>query len=110
MGTHTMAHLAGKHRTHLHLFDVGVFDGCSFCLVNLFTGAHKEFIRVKRIDHILAGVAAHEAVGQVHNLFFAFINGFQPNTVIGSTIRLLNNHVLRHIHELASHVTGVGGL
>ena len=110
VGTHTLAHFAGEHRTHLHLFDVGVFDGGGFLLVNLFTGAHEEFVRVKWIDHIFAGVTTHETVGQMHDLFFAFINGFEPNTVVRPTISHLNDYVLRHIDQLSGHIPGVGRL
>ena len=43
----------------------------------------------------------------MHDLFFAFVYGLQPNTVVGSTISFPNDNVLRNIHELTCHVTRI---
>ena len=106
-GTNTVTRFTSEHRTHFNFFNVSVLNSCGFFLVDLFTGTHEEFIRIKRIDHILARMTAHETVGQVHDLFFAFVYGLQPNTIVCSTISFPNDNVLSNIHELPCHVTRI---
>ena len=70
----------------------------------------EEFLRVRRIDNVVAREPAHKAVGQLDHFVLAFIDGGDPDAVGGAAVVLLDDDVLGHVHQLAGHVTGVGGL
>ncbi len=79
-------------------------------LVNLLVRLDEQFLRLLRIGDVVAGEAADEAVAELDDLVFAFVDGLDPDAVGRAAILLANDHVLRHIHQLAGHVTRVGGL
>ena len=47
---------------------------------------------------------------KLDHFVFAFVNRLNPDAVGRAAIVFLDDHVLRHVHELAGHVAGVGGL
>jgi hypothetical protein len=66
--------------------------------------------RVVGIDDVLGGVPAEGAVGDLHDLVFAFEDGVDEDAVGGAAVVVADDHVLGDVDELAGHVTGVGGL
>ena len=108
--THPALAFAGQHRTDLDLLDVRVVDEPGLDLVHLLVRLGKQLLRLLRIRDVVARKAAHEAVAQLDHLVFAFVDSLDPDAVGRAAIFLTNNHVLRHIHQLAGHVTRVGGL
>ena len=61
-GTNTVTRFTSEHRTHFNFFNVSVLNSCGFFLVDLFTGTHEEFIRIKWIDHIFTRMTPYKAV------------------------------------------------
>src|ERR1035441_8764636 len=107
---HAALAFAGQHRTDLDLLDVRVVDEPGLDFVDLLVRLSEQFLRLLRIRDVVARKPAHEAVAQLDHLVFAFVDGLDPNAVGRAAIVLANNHVLRHIHQFAGHVTRVGGL
>ena len=79
-------------------------------LVNLLVRLDEQFLRVLRIRDVIARETTDEAVAQLDHLVFAFVDGLDPDAVGRAAILLADDHVLRHIDQLAGHVTRVGGL
>ena len=101
---------AGQHRADLDFLDAGSVDQPGLDFVNLLVRLDEQFLRVLRIGDVIAREPADEALAELDDLVFAFVNGLDPDAVGRAAILLANDHVLRHIHQLAGHVTRVGGL
>ena len=63
-----------------------------------------------RIRDVVAREAADQALAQLDDLVVAFVDGLHPDAVGGAAVVLADDDVLGHVHQLAGHVTGVGGL
>ena len=55
-------------------------------LVNFFVGVDEKFLRVRRVDDVVAGKAADQTVGELDHFVFAFVNGADPDAVGGAAI------------------------
>src|SRR5260221_7908500 len=102
--------LASEHGADAHPVNGRGFEALGLLFVNLFVRTDEEFLRVRRVDDVVARKTAHDPVGQLDHFVFAFIHGGDPDAVGGAAILLLDDDVLRHVHELAGHVAGIGGL
>ncbi len=102
---------AGEHRADLDALDAGGVDGLGLDLVDLLVGRDQEFLRA-RADSTMSSqaIAADEALAELDDFVFAFVDGLHPDAVGGAAILLADDHVLGHVHQLAGHVAGVGGL
>ena len=107
---HAVLAFAGQHRADLDLLDVRAVDEPGLDLVDFLVGLDEQLLRLLRIRDVVAGKAAHEAVAELDHLVFAFVDGLDPDAVGRAAIVLADDHVLRHIHQLAGHVARVGGL
>ena len=67
-------------------------------------------LRVDRIVDVFARDATDDTLGQLHDFVFAFHDRLDPDAVDRAAILLVDDHVLRHVVELARHVAGVGRL
>ena len=79
-------------------------------LVDLLVGLHQDLLGVLRVGDIVAGIPADEPLAEADDLVFTFINGLNPDAVGGAAILLADDDILGHIHQLAGHVAGIGGL
>ncbi len=110
MRTNTLFAFACKHGTNFDAFDARFFDSLGFDFVNLFVGADQFIFRIRRIHDVIASVAAHEAFTELDDFVFTLVNRLAPHSVKGAAIDFPNDHVLRHVDQLAGHVTRVSGL
>ena len=102
---------AGEHRADLDLFDARacrspcalISSISSFALTRYSFGFVGSTMSSQR-------EAADEAFAELDDFVFAFVDGLDPDAVGRAAIFFADDHVLRHIHQLAGHVTGVGGL
>src|SRR5207245_8117151 len=67
-------------------------------------------LRVTRIGNVVAGKPANDPFAEFYHFIFAFVNRLHPDAIAGAAIIFTDDNVLRHVHQLARHVTGVGGL
>src|ERR1035441_4797488 len=107
---HAMLAFAGQHRADFDLLNVRVIDEPGLDLVNLFVRLGEQLLRLLRIRDTITRKAADEAGAQLSHLALAFVDSRDPDAVGRAAILLANNRVLRHILQLAGHVTRVGGL
>ena len=106
----TLFAFTSEHRAYLHLLHAGTFDQLGPHLVNLLAGRRDDCLGTARIMNVVAGEAAHEAFAQLHHFIFAFIDGLDPNAIGSAAIGFADDHVLRHVHQLACHISRIGGL
>ena len=100
----------GQHRAEFDPFDACIVNCAGVCLVNNLTGLAKVFVRVHRIDDVLSGYPANQAILELDDLVLALIDSQAPDTVSGSAVQLPDDNVLGHIHQFPGQVSGVGGL
>src|SRR6185437_6790808 len=101
---------AREHGTNFDFLHAAAVDGFGLEFVNFVVRLDQQFLRVLRVLDVIAGITAYETIGEFHDFIFAFIDGLHPNAVAGAAIMFANDHVLCHVHQLAGHVTRVGGL
>ena len=99
-----------QHRAELDPFDTCIVNCAGVGLVNNLTGFAKVFVRVHRVDDVLSGCSANQAVLELDDLVLALIDSQAPDTVGGSAVQLPDDNVLGHIHQFPGQVSGVGGL
>ena len=102
--------LAGEHRADAHPFDPGTLDFLRPDFVDLLAGPEELPLRVTRIGNVVAGKPANDPFAEFDHFIFAFVNRLHPDAIAGAAIIFTDDNVLRHVHQLARHVTGVGGL
>ena len=101
---------ASQHGADAHAVNRRGFKALGLVLVNLLVRVDEKFLRVRRVDDVVARETSDDPVGEFHHFVFAFINCADPDAVGRAAIFFLDDHVLRNVHELARHVTGVGRL
>src|SRR5271168_1467520 len=102
------AGFAGEHGT-----DADAFDTRGLHLIGKLFGdflVHVHDDRALEVLDLVEGDAAHDAVAQRLDFDAGFDDGLDVNAVGGAAIALVDDDVLRHVHETSSEVTGVGGL
>jgi len=91
---------ASQHRANAHPVNAGGFNRFRFRFVNFFIRTNQMFLRVRRIQNVVACKTSDQAVAEFHDFVFAFINCADPNAVRRATIFFLDDHVLRHSTSL----------
>src|SRR6185369_8586035 len=76
-------------------------------LIDLVVGLDQELLRVRRVDDIIARVAANKALTELDHFVLTLVNGLDPDAVGGAAIFLADDHVLSHIHKFAGHIAGI---
>ncbi len=109
INANTVLAFAREHRADAHAVNARSLNAPGLFLVNFLVRANEKFLRVRRVDDVVAGEPAHKPVGQFNDFVFTLINRRNPDAVRRTAIRLLDDDILRHIHEFAGHVTGVRG-
>ena len=89
--------------------DAGGFDRPAFDFVNHLVGVDEDFLQVGRIDDVVAGDAADDALAELDDFVLALVNGLDPDAVAGAAILHADDDVLGDVHQFAGHVAGVGG-
>src|SRR6266849_6160794 len=102
--------LAGEDRTEFNFLHAGGFDGLGAHLINFLVGLGNHGLGVARVMNVVTGKTADEPLAQLDHFVLAFVNRLHPDAVASAAILLPDDDVLRHVHQLAGHVTGVGGL
>ena len=107
-GTSAAAGFAGEHGAN-----VDALDACRLNRVGEFLGDHL----VDFDDHVAFVVfdllernAAHNAVAQRLDFHAGLHDRLDEDAVGRAAIEFADDHVLRHVHEAASEVAGIGGL
>ena len=83
-----------QHRTDLDPLDTGIVNCTGVGLVNDLAGFAKVLVRVHRVDDILNGCPANQAVLELDDLVLALVNGLAPNSVGGSAVQFPDDDVL----------------
>ena len=107
--------LAGEHRADLDLLDPGVVDRVGDLLVDQLAGLDQQLlvavlVELVRIEHVLAGHAAEDALAQRLDDVLALLERRDLEAQDGAAILLGDRDVLRHVHQTAGEVAGVGRL
>src|SRR5262249_8039964 len=105
IGANAMLAFAREHGTNLDPLDAGVVDGASLEFINLVIRLRENIFRIARLVNVVAGAAADQAIAELHDFVFTFVNRLHPDAVGGAAIVFTNDHVLRHIDQLAGHIT-----
>jgi len=73
------------------------------------TSAGRRFMTRSTFEEITTDTP-HKPLAQLDDFILAFGDGLNPNSVGCAAIVLAADDILRHIHQLAGHVSGVGRL
>src|SRR5208282_1091629 len=110
ISTHTVLALASQHGADFDFLNAGSIYQPRLDFVNLLVRLGKQFLRTLWVKDLIAREPTDEALAEFDDLVFTFVNGLDPDAVGRTAILLTNNYVLCHIHQLAGHVTRIGGL
>ncbi len=99
---------ASQHGTDMHSLDTRALHGVGE-LFGDFLIDLDDYAALEVLD-LVERNAANDAVAQWLDFVAGFDDGLDENAVGGAAIALVDDYVLRHVHEAASEVTGVGGL
>ena len=69
---------AGQHRADAHAVNAGGFNALGLVLVNFLVGANEKFLRVRRVDDVVARKPADKPVGKLDHFVFAFVTRRKP--------------------------------
>ena len=99
---------AGQHRADLDALDAGRLNRRGQFFGDLLVDAddHVAFV----ILLIFESHAAHDAVAQRLDDFAGFDDRLDEDAFAGAAIVLADDHVLRHVHQTARQVAGIGRL
>ncbi len=99
---------AGQHGANLDALDAGRLDRRRQVFVYLLVDIdnHVAFV----VLDLFQRNAAHDAVAERFHNFARFHDGLDEDSVERAAIEFGDDHVLRHIHQTAGEVTGIGRL
>src|SRR5208283_72738 len=97
---------AGQHGADLHALDTGGLDRRRQFLGDFLVGGDDYVAFIVLL--ILERHAAHDAVTQRLDDFTRFDDRLHINAFGGAAVVLGDDHVLRHVHQAARQVTGIG--
>src|SRR5438132_1490705 len=101
--------LAGEHRADLHLLQARFLDLADLVLVDLLVGIEDDLVGEGIFD-VVQGHAAQDALAHRLDDLAALHQGAERDAVHGSAVVLGDDRVLRHVHQPAGEVAGVGRL
>src|SRR6266404_725076 len=104
----TATGFAGEHRANAHALDTRGLHG-----VRKFLGdflVHVDNHVALEVLDLVERHAADDAVAQRLDFDASFDDGLDVNAVAGAAIAFVDDHVLRHVHEAAGQVAGIGRL
>ncbi len=107
-GASAAASLARQDGTNLDALDAGSLNGVGQFLVNLLVDLDDDVAFV--VFDSLERDAAHHAIAQRLDFDARFENRRDVNAVDRAAIDLADDDVLRHVHEAACEIAGIGGL
>src|ERR1019366_3605749 len=99
---------AGQHRADLNALDTGRLNGRRQVFGDLLVDAYDDVAFIVLL--IFERHAAHDAVAQGLDDFAGFDDRFDVDPFHGAAVVFADDDVLRHIHQTAGEVAGVGGL
>ena len=105
----TFLRLTGEHRTDLHALDLCLLDGLSQGLGDLLTGRNDD-LAVLRIHHIVNRHTTEDTLGEAGNNLIAVLQGGADQSAQGTTVLLVDDHIVRDVHESTCQVSSVGRL
>ncbi len=100
----------GERRHDLDALDADVVDLGGDLLGDELAGADDDLGRIERVEDVVAGAAADDALAQADDLVVALDDRLLPDAVAGAAVVLGDDDVHGHVAELAGEVAGVGGL
>ena len=98
--------LAGQHGADFHPLNTGSLNGSGQVFVDLLIDIHDDVALV--VLDLLQHDAANDAVAERLDNFPGFHDGLDGNAVQRTAVEFRDDDVLRHIHQAAREVTGVG--
>src|SRR5690348_6795014 len=99
---------AGEHGADLHPLDARRLNGSRQLFRDLLVDVYDGVALV--VLDLLQGDAAHDAVAQRFDDVARFHDRGHVNAVHGAAIVFADDNVLRHVHQAAGQVAGIGGL
>src|ERR1017187_10317834 len=105
---HAALGFAGEHRADLDALDAGCLNGGRQVFGDFLVDAHDDVAFV--ILLIFERHAAHDAVAQRLDDFAGFDDRLHVDAFGGAAVVLADDHVLRHVHQTAGEIAGIGRL
>src|SRR5579863_4339678 len=103
------AGFASEHRADFHPHDAGGLDGIGQLFTDFLVDLN-DYAALEVLDPVERN-AAHDAVAQRLDFFLALFEDRLHIDAVGSAaVHLGDDDVLRHVHQAASEVAGIGGL
>ena len=99
---------AGQHRADLHPLDAGRLNRAGQVFGDLLVDVDDDVAFV--VLDLLQRDAAHDTVAQRLDDLARLDDGADVDAVHRAAVVLADDHVLRHVHQAAGQVAGVGGL
>src|SRR5690606_36292983 len=109
LGADASQGFAGKHGAHLDAFDAGLADLLGHDFVEKLAGVADDRV-ADWVVHVVAGHAPENLVGERDHDVVAFRGVGHVEPEHGAAILFVHDHVLRHVHQAAGKVAGIGGL
>src|SRR5437588_285527 len=103
----TATRFASEHRTDADAVDTRGLDGVGQLFVDFLVDVNDD-VALEVLD-LVERNAAHNAVAKRLDFHARLDDGFDVDAIGGTAVVLVDDHVLRHVHEAASQVAGVGG-
>src|SRR5579859_4829749 len=104
---HTATRLAREHGADADAVNTRALDGVGQLFVDFLVHVNDN-VALEILD-LVEGNAAHDAVAERFNFDARFDDRLHVNAVVGPAVDFVDDDVLRHVHEAAGKVAGVGG-
>src|ERR1017187_15671 len=103
------AAFASEHRANLDAHDAGRLNCAGQLLADFLINLDND-VALEVLD-LIERNSANDAIAQRLNFFLALLeNRLDVNSVGGAAVDFRDDYVLRHVHQTAGEVTGIGGL
>ena len=109
LGADAVTRLARQYRTDLHRLQRRFLDGLGDALGDLLARLAHDLAR-DRVDHVIEGRAAQNAVVERLDNVIVTLDGRSRQTAQRAAILLVDDHVLRNIHQTTRQITRIGRL
>ena len=107
-GASPAAGFAGQHGANLDALDAGGLNGVGQLFADFLVDVDDDVAFV--VLDLVERNAAHDAVAQRLDFDAGFGDRLDVDAVGGAAVDLADDHVLRHVHQTAREVAGIGGL
>ena len=109
LSTYTVFGFAGEYRTDLYLFNTCSLDSFALRLADLLTGSYDELTFV--VENIVNRYTTEDTESQRSDrVTVSIFDSACGQTTEGTTVFLIDDHVVRYIDQTTGQITGIGSL